>query len=70
MNGRADGPIWGDRWGLPDDDADAWHAQQQLDRRRSLEELQACYLEDLAKRRKLQALQDELDRLTREIPHE
>ena len=69
MNRSADGWMWGDAYGhLAEDAADAWHQQREVEQRRQLEELQACYLEDLAKLRKLQALQAELDALEQDLP--
>jgi len=69
LNRSADGWMWGDAYGhLAEDAADAWHQQREVEQRRQLEELQACYLEDLAKLRKLQALQAELDALEQDLP--
>ena len=69
MNRSADGWMWGDAYGhLAEDAADAWHQQREVEQRRQLEELQACYLGDLAKLRKLQALQAELDALEQDLP--
>ena len=69
MNRSADGWMWGDAYGhLAEDAADAWHQQREVEQRRQLDELQARYLEDMAKLRKLQALQAELDALEQDLP--
>jgi len=64
------GGIWGHGWGLPDDRADHWRWQADAEQRRQLAELQACYLEELVKQRKLDLLaeaikdlRDDLDKL-------
>jgi len=48
LNRSADGWMWGDAYGhLAEDAADAWHQQREVEQRRQLDEMQACYLAEL-----------------------